>query len=58
MVPMRTVVPLALCAVALAQEQTPRELGDIAWLRDFEAAKKAATKVDKPLLLLFQEVPG
>lgn len=35
-----------------------RELGDVVWLRDFEAAQAQASAQGKPLLLLFQEVPG
>lgn len=36
----------------------PPELGDVQWQRDFTAATKTAEKVDKPLLVLFDEVPG
>ncbi len=36
----------------------PRELGQIAWLRDFDKALVTAKKENKPILLLFQEVPG
>lgn len=35
-----------------------RELGDVAWLRDFDQALEQAAKQDKPVLMLFQEVPG
>lgn len=34
------------------------ETGEIRWLRDFDEAKTVAAKVDKPILLLFQEIPG
>ena len=34
------------------------ELGDVAWLRDFERGLTAASEQGKPILLLFQEVPG
>lgn len=34
------------------------ELGEVAWLRDFERGLKAASEQGKPILLLFQEVPG
>ncbi len=48
-----------LGAVLCAQEAGhPAELGQVAWLRDFEAGSKRAAAEDKPLLLLFQEVPG
>jgi len=35
-----------------------RELGDVAWLRDYEQAFDRARHENKPVLLLFQEVPG
>lgn len=37
---------------------TPIELGLVKWERNFETAKKTARAADKPILLLFQEVPG
>lgn len=36
----------------------PEELGKVAWLRDLEAGQKEAAKSGKPMLILFQEVPG
>ena len=36
----------------------PEELGAVHWLRDLEAGQKESVKSDKPLLILFQEVPG
>ncbi|HYX45228.1 MAG TPA: VPGUxxT family thioredoxin-like (seleno)protein, type 2, partial [Sphingomicrobium sp.] len=35
-----------------------RELGGVAWLRDHDRALALAAKQRKPVLLLFQEVPG
>lgn len=35
-----------------------RELGDVAWLRDLDRGLALAAEQGKPLLLLFQEVPG
>lgn len=35
-----------------------RELGDVAWLRDYDCGKALAAAQRKPVLLLFQEVPG
>ncbi|MBE0579948.1 VPGUxxT family thioredoxin-like (seleno)protein, type 2 [Devosia sp.] len=35
-----------------------RELGDVAWLRDHDLALASAAEQGKPVLLLFQEVPG
>jgi len=34
------------------------ELGDVAWERDFEKGIEKAEKENKPVFLLFQEVPG
>jgi len=38
--------------------KTPAELGDIAWMRNFEQAKATAVRTGRPLLVLFDEVPG
>jgi hypothetical protein len=35
-----------------------RELGDVAWLRDHDRGLALAAEQDKPVLLLFQEIPG
>lgn len=35
-----------------------RELGEVAWLRDYDAALGKAAASGKPVLLLFQEIPG
>lgn len=34
------------------------ELGQVGWLRDFDTALKQAENLDKPVFILFQEVPG
>lgn len=49
--------------VSLAQANTypkdnPIELGKVAWLRDYDKAVLKAANTDKPIFLLFQEVPG
>ncbi len=36
----------------------PAELGLVRWERDFSAALTKGKKSEKPILLLFQEVPG
>ena len=36
----------------------PEELGLVHWLRDLDAGQAEAQKTGKPLLILFQEVPG
>mgnify|MGYP000850336996 CR=1 FL=1 len=38
--------------------QEHRELGNVTWLRDFDAALREATTSGKAIVLLFQEVPG
>jgi len=39
-------------------ENQPGELGDVRWWRDEAAARLEAKATGKPLLVLFQEVPG
>ncbi len=69
--PARTVGLAALgCAVAVSCQEPvtqpsasasagqPVELGAVRWGRDFAAAERAALAQDRPLLVLFQEVPG
>jgi len=41
-----------------AQSDNPIELGKIKWLRNYSEALAQAEKEDKPIFLLFQEVPG
>ncbi len=36
----------------------PEELGEVHWLRDMKSAKQKAFESQKPILILFQEVPG
>ena len=36
----------------------PRELGEVDWSRDFEAGIASAKQSERPVFLLFQEVPG
>ncbi len=48
----------AAAAGATAQDGPAPEFGTIAWQRDYAAAIDAAQEADKPVLLLFQEVPG
>ena len=56
--PVLLVAIFALLAGTLALAATPPELGRIEWLRDFDLGLEEARKAGKPLLLLFQEVPG
>ncbi len=43
---------------ATSYAATPKELGDVAWSRDYAAARARAEREGKPLLILFDEVPG
>lgn len=38
--------------------QNPVEVGDVHWGRDFDAALRMSAESGKPVLVLFQEVPG
>jgi thioredoxin-related protein len=57
---------LIFCLISMAvhaQSRTnsadqPTELGKVSWLRDYDAALAEAKRTDKPVLILFQEVPG
>ncbi len=54
----RQLLTLALTAAVTAQDKLTTEFGTIDWQRDYAAATKKARQTGKPLLLLFQEVPG
>ncbi len=47
-----------LAAPVASTRATPVELGDIEWRRDFAAATEEAHRAKRPLLVLFDEVPG
>jgi hypothetical protein len=55
-----TILPLvlALAAGAAPAAAPPDELGDVRWGRDFEAGRAEAARSGRPMLVLFQEVPG
>lgn len=50
-------VPPPIPSASLVEGQ-PRELGAVHWLRGFDAARAQARTTSKPLLVLFDEVPG
>ena len=50
-------LPLA-CASAQTSASTPPEFGRVRWQRELEPALTASKESGKPVLLLFQEVPG
>jgi hypothetical protein len=41
-----------------AKKPTPIELGLVNWNRDLEAAQAISRSSGRPILMLFQEVPG
>ena len=47
-----------MAALEASEAERPVELGAIDWLRDFDGALEQARKSGKPMLVLFQEVPG
>ncbi|MBL7007453.1 MAG: hypothetical protein ISR76_00515 [Planctomycetes bacterium] len=51
-------IPVLLLAQLLPAPDAPVELGRVVWERDFDRASLRAAAEEKPLLLLFQEVPG
>ncbi|MAW62128.1 MAG: hypothetical protein CMJ94_15030 [Planctomycetes bacterium] len=55
--PQKRTEPTSLAPVQGVVEQ-PVELGQVRWRRDLDAALAEAKAADKPVLLLFQEVPG
>ncbi|RDK86891.1 VPGUxxT family thioredoxin-like (seleno)protein, type 2 [Marinirhabdus gelatinilytica] len=64
---MKNILIIAVCSIlyisATAQQRTnpnnqDEELGKVAWLRDYDTAISLSAKENKPVLILFQEVPG
>ncbi len=51
-------LPLAAQNIASTPSNNPAELGKINWLRDYDQAIELSKKMDKPVFILFQEVPG
>lgn len=47
-----------LCFATPPEDPNATELGSVKWQRDLAAAKKSSQASGKPLMLLFQEVPG
>jgi len=52
-----TVSMIYLSIGSLAQKQ-PIELGEVHWLRDYDQALQQSAASKKPVLILFQEIPG
>ena len=55
MLPMAALILFLMAEILYA---APVELGKVKWGRDYELALAASAKSQKPVLILFQEVPG
>ncbi len=55
-----SIILLTLGATVHARQPAtpPVEVGSVQWGRDFDAALKMSALSGKPVLILFQEVPG
>lgn len=55
-------VAIAICGAVMTLRQgapeNPVEIGTICWDRSFGHAQQEARRLEKPMLVLFQEVPG
>ena len=49
---------LAMLGTSIPAAAAPIEVGDVRWGRSLEAAQETSKKSGKPILILFQEVPG
>jgi len=47
-----------ICNLNFLAAQTPIELGEVKWLRDIRQAIAISKQNGKPILILFQEIPG
>ena len=56
--PCAWLLAVGMAGAAWAGESPPVELGKVAWLRDYDQAVQQAKQENKPILILFQEVPG
>jgi hypothetical protein len=45
-------------SLSAQKSDKPIELGEVSWIRDFDKGLEQAAADDKPVFLLFQEVPG
>jgi len=50
--------PSAAQKIKMTPTNNPAELGKVNWLRDYDQALVKAEKENKPIFILFQEVPG
>ena len=52
------VIELLLTLAFMTTDEAPVELGAVQWQRDYAVALETSRKLDRPMLMLFQEVPG
>jgi hypothetical protein len=54
------IIVLAISVTAHGDQtiNNPIEVGDVRWGRDFDLALQKSTQAGKPVLVLFQEIPG
>src|SRR6186713_1335302 len=55
---MKMILLWILLPVMVAAQNNPVELGNVHWLRSFDEAEARSKKESKPILILFQEIPG
>jgi len=55
---MKLALLLCLFPVLMRAQSNPVELGDVHWLRSFDEAQVKSKKEGKPILIVFQEIPG
>lgn len=48
----------SLAAGFTGSDETAKEIGTVSWKRDLQQIQDTAKRENKPILLLFQEVPG
>lgn len=55
---MKLIILILLYPVLMMAQTNPEELGAVHWLRSYNEAQARSLKEGKPILLLFQEIPG
>jgi hypothetical protein len=55
---MKKILFLLFFPLVVTGQNAPVELGDVHWLRSFDEARGKSKSEGKPILILFQEIPG
>ena len=55
---MKLIILMLFCPVLMIAQTNPEELGAVHWLRSYNEAQAKSLKEKKPILILFQEIPG